>query len=359
MQKVKKILIHLSVWLCTGYLLYELYPVYNLVDELQDGKKVTETFTTHPYNAIVLTICIAIFYYVNNYFFNRFFIQKARHAWLYLISIIVLFGAVSFLQYLMDSLLIDYVPFTEKYKNEGLKGYYVDTVGFTLTGVIFLNAAICSVGISFFKSWRADQKLKEQITEDKIRAENQLLKAQVNPHFLFNVLNTFFSLAQKHNAPEIEEGVATLSDMFRYALNNSHASRIPLTQEIDYIHSYVYLQRLRFEEGDDISICLDVARFSGNLKIHPMLLITFIENAFKHGISPNQKSHIHIEMKYEGQFMLRVSNSIGSTNRKEVSFGMGLKNVRDRLILLYPNNHELKQVIIDNTFLTELKIALE
>ena len=90
-----------------------------------------------------------------------------------------------------------------------------------------------------------------------------------------------------------------------------------------------------------------------------MLLITFIENAFKHGISPNQKSHIHIEMKYEGQFMLRVSNSIGSTNRKEVSFGMGLKNVRDRLNLLYPNNHELKQVIIDNTFLTELKIALE
>lgn len=193
----------------------------------------------------------------------------------------------------------------------------------------------------------------------KKEVELKYLKSQINPHFLFNSLNNLYALTLKKSdyAPEV---ILKLSELLRYLLYDANAEKVELEKEWSYLENYVHLEKLRFGERADIQI-----RKSGNLanlKIESMLLLPFIENAFKHGlVSSVLPGYIHIYCDIQGDtFFFTVKNNVG--NKKKVlqldKGGIGLKNVRDRLNLVYPSKHTLNFIETETMFRVDLILEL-
>ncbi len=179
----------------------------------------------------------------------------------------------------------------------------------------------------------------------------QFLRSQINPHFLFNALNTLYGTALMENAEKTGEGIQKLGDMMRFMLHENNQDKIALSREINYLHNYIDLQNLRIASSPNINIEIMIGDIVGYYEIGPMLLIPFIENAYKHGISLKEKSWIKVNLfKQDDTLHLDVHNSIHpeKENDPERSHsGTGLDNVKQRLQLLYPQRHEL--VIRKNT----------
>jgi two-component system, LytTR family, sensor kinase len=171
------------------------------------------------------------------------------------------------------------------------------------------------------------------------------LRSQINPHFLFNALNTLYGTSLQENAERTSEGIQKLGDMMRFMLEENMQDKITLNREIDYINNYISLQKLRTQTSPDIEIQTNIDDQVNNLLISPMLLIPFIENAFKHGISLREKSHIKITLHISGNdLFFDVYNSMHQKpeiDPEKYHHGIGLENVKKRLQLLYPKKHEL------------------
>jgi hypothetical protein len=198
---------------------------------------------------------------------------------------------------------------------------------------LFLAVAFFSLLLKISNRWRQTEK-------EKISAELSYLKAQINPHFLFNTLNSIYSLAiQKADATA--PAVQQLSSMMRYVLNESVNDHVPLQKEIDYISNYVGLQQLRF--GKEMHLQFNVTGDIGNNQIAPLILIPFIENAFKYGVNAEEESDIRIMISIENSKLnLEVTNNIIRTKiSDEQQGGIGITNTRERLNLIYPSGHEL------------------
>ncbi|MCC3160122.1 histidine kinase [Hymenobacter sp. 15J16-1T3B] len=177
-------------------------------------------------------------------------------------------------------------------------------------------------------------------------ASLDLLRSQINPHFLFNALNTLYGTALQEHGERTAHGIQLLGDMMRFMLHENHQAHIALTREIDYLRNYVELQTLRTATSPDISISTSLADAPAAAQIAPMLLIPFVENAFKHGISLQHKSWIKVTLHVEqGTLYFDVYNSLHArpapAGPAAEASGIGLSNVRQRLQLLYPERHEL------------------
>lgn len=176
-------------------------------------------------------------------------------------------------------------------------------------------------------------------------ANLDFLRSQINPHFLFNALNTLYGTALQENADRTGEGIQRLGDMMRFMLQENMHEKILLTREIDYLNNYISLQKLRTQTSPDIVIDVQIEDHILGLQIAPMLLIPFIENAFKHGISLRERSHIKITLQTkENTLYFDVHNSIhtrADNDPEKGKSGIGLLNVKQRLKLLYNNKHEL------------------
>lgn len=200
----------------------------------------------------------------------------------------------------------------------------------------------------------------QEMREGKIKAELALLKSQVNPHFFFNILNTLFSMASVKGDEETARGISKFSELMRYMIYDASVDLISLNREIEHINNFIELQKLRFEGNDALDLKLEIIGDSEAKSIPPMLLIPFIENAYKYGYSLKQKSEIRIQFMIEGeraQFIVMNRINTKSREKKEHS-GVGIKNVRKRLELLYPNDHELKISYDPNYFTVSLNIPL-
>ncbi|PWV48137.1 sensor histidine kinase [Chitinophaga sp. S165] len=171
------------------------------------------------------------------------------------------------------------------------------------------------------------------------------LRWQINPHFLFNALNTLYGTALMEKAPATSEGIQKLGDMMRFMLHDNLLERISLTKEIAYLENYIALQRLRVQGVPDIQIEVNINDTHCEHEIAPMLLIPFVENAFKHGISLRSRSRITISLSCTPEkIYFDVYNTVHANRATEVekdSMGIGLHNVRQRLALLYADKHEL------------------
>jgi LytS/YehU family sensor histidine kinase len=193
-------------------------------------------------------------------------------------------------------------------------------------------------------------------------ANLDLLKSQINPHFLFNSLNTLYGTALQEKADRTSEGIQRLGDMMRFMLEENVQDKISLNREIDYIKNYISLQKLRTQESPNINIQVNIEDEVNTLNITPMLLIPFIENAFKHGISLREPSHIKISLNIgQGSIFFDVYNSIhnrSETDPEKKNTGIGLNNVKQRLNMFYPKKHEL--IIRENAkeFFIHLTIQL-
>ncbi|WP_281227306.1 sensor histidine kinase [Flavobacterium aquiphilum] len=194
----------------------------------------------------------------------------------------------------------------------------------------------------------------QKVEEDKMKSELSFLKAQINPHFLFNTLNSIYSLAIKKD-DKTADAVVQLSELMRYIITDANDDLIALEKEINYINNYVLLQKTRL--GNTVTVNYSVDGSPIGKAITPLILISFIENAFKHGVNPNENSEICIRIDIvEDYLTLFVSNnkvqSIKSDN------GIGLQNTIERLALLYPNNHVLSIDDNQKMYLVNLTIKV-
>jgi len=180
----------------------------------------------------------------------------------------------------------------------------------------------------------------------KSKADLQFLRSQINPHFLFNALNTLYGTALIDGSQRTAEGIQKLGDMMRFMLHDNHLDFIPMSSEINYLKNYISLQKLRIQTSPAITIEENIAEQGCNHVIAPMLLIPLVENAFKHGIHTHEASWIKIKLTCnEHSIRFEVRNSIHTASQndpeKEHS-GIGLGNVRERLHLFYQNRHQLQ-----------------
>lgn len=202
-----------------------------------------------------------------------------------------------------------------------------------------------------------NNKLKK-IAKEKVDAELSFLKAQIKPHFLFNTLNSIYSLAiQKSN--EVPHAIALFSVMLRYITNEAHKNFIPINKELGYISSYVGLQKLRFENTVNVEFYVEGS--TDEREIAPLLLSTFVENAFKYGVNPEKKSIIKISVFVsESEICLTVfNNKVIDQNTQITEGGLGLENVKRRLDLLYSNLYELDINDDKESYSILLKIKLK
>ncbi len=208
-------------------------------------------------------------------------------------------------------------------------------------------------------SWLFYRQKKDKILQlrglekdlGRTTADLQFLRSQINPHFLFNMLNTLYGTAMEGNAEITAESIQKLGDMMRFMLHDNNREFIPLEKEIGYLSNYIELQKLKAKYTPEITIDYKLDDRLCDHMVAPMLLIPFVENAFKHGIDGNKRTLISIQLECDYRSIrLDVKNNKHNrvVNDPEQGYsGIGLVNVRDRLNLLYPNKHEL--TILDNT----------
>ena len=178
-----------------------------------------------------------------------------------------------------------------------------------------------------------------QLQKEKINAELSSLKSQINPHFLFNTLNSIYALAVKGDE-KTADAVINLAGLMRYMIKEAHGDRISLQKELDYLTNYVELQKARLRETAAVS--LNIKGQAGALEIAPLILITFVENAFKYGINPEMESRISIDIDiHDGILELSVFNTKVVISSLDLSTGIGLDNTRSRLEKLYYKKHRL------------------
>ena len=197
----------------------------------------------------------------------------------------------------------------------------------------------------------------KQIEQEKLSAQIASLKSQINPHFLFNTLNNIYATALD-TSPKSADMVDKLSEMMRYTMKETQKDFVMLEDEINYVNNYIELQKIRLDKSIKIEYYNSVDPVS--LQIAPMLLIPFIENAFKYGVNSEQKSHIRISMEVlKKELHLFVSNNKVSTQR-EISErnGLGIENTKNRLELIYPKKHLLTINDSDKHFEVSLHINL-
>ena len=230
--------------------------------------------------------------------------------------------------------------------------------------IIFPMLILTAIGTGFevLMAWEQQRHQKETIEKEKISAELSFLKSQINPHFLFNTLNNIYALAES-KSEETTKAILLLSDLMRYMLYDSSVEKISLEKEIDFMENYIALQRLRLSAKKDISIDLNIQNDRPGLLIEPLLFIPFVENAFKHGITYQGHSAIKISLLASNNVIdfktfnhkMPEQNITGSRPKHS---GIGLKNVKRRLELLYPDKYDLVIEESEKTFETRLTLLL-
>ncbi|OOG73661.1 sensor histidine kinase [Algoriphagus sp. A40] len=199
---------------------------------------------------------------------------------------------------------------------------------------------------------------------DHGNASMDFLRSQINPHFLFNALNTLYASALMENAEKTSDGIQKLGDMMRFMLHENQLPQIPLSREINYLRNYLDLQMLRFGAQNNLEIDIQINESNCAGDIAPMLLIPFVENAFKHGISAKEKSWIRLNLRcISGSVHLDLVNSTHpekpASEKSQEESGIGLENVQHRLQLMYPDRHQLNIFSNDTDFFVHLSIQLK
>ncbi|MDX9705685.1 MAG: histidine kinase [Weeksellaceae bacterium] len=219
------------------------------------------------------------------------------------------------------------------------------TINYAFLGIIF------RLGIEWFEKRDKQKELEKQ----NIKTELALLRAQINPHFLFNTLNNINSFAQT-NSDKTSYAIIKLSSIMRYMLYEANAEKVFLVNEIQYIQNYIDLQKLRYKNPNFIE--LKTSGINSKIQIPPMLFIPFIENVFKHGKkSEDEKIEIRIEVnEHEINFFCKNTKRVLNETEKISNAGIGIANIKRRLEILFPANNKLDIFENEKHYIVNLKI---
>ncbi|HEY4650378.1 MAG TPA: sensor histidine kinase, partial [Pontibacter sp.] len=317
LKKRYQIAIHAVIWMAFGaWVLYYI--------------STTKTLTPHR----VLDVLIGITYWLLIFYINwlllipRFLARN--QLMLYIAAVVALLMLYGLVKSPVDYFLFrDFNPNMESvYSSERLLQY-----GLGGLVLVFISSGLKVTG-NYIRNERRNKELENQ----KLVAELAYLKSQVNPHFLFNTLNNIYSLAYKQS-PETPDAIMKLSLLMRYMLYESNDTLVSLGKEVEHIHNFIDLQKLRLREHT--SIKFNIQGEIENKRIAPMLLMTLVENAFKHGLVSKNEIGILLNLIVGDNYLLFSTVNNISTHKKREFGGIGLQNLRQRLNLLYPKSHTL------------------
>lgn len=301
-------------------------------------------------NLVTFTMSM-ILVYVNIYVLYPKFIVKKKyiHYLLYFIVALCIF-------YLIRTELIYYFINENVWpeSNTPQKAYSFNHILVVFLFGIYDVALVTTIKLT--ADWVYERKRTEQLQKAQLRSELNFLKTQIQPHFFFNTLNNLYALTMKKsdNAPEV---ILKLSEIMQYVLYDAKATAIKLSKEINYIHSYLELEKLRY--GSNLESSLEVSGNIDDIEVPPLLFLPFIENCFKHGAKNNDNIRVNIAFeKRATDLLFCVENNFNHTNRPEVKHGIGIENVKRRLELLYDSKFNLNTDIFDNRYVVNLTIPL-
>lgn len=227
-------------------------------------------------------------------------------------------------------------------------------------GILILSTISLAVSTSIrgTKEWFINEKQLKEIENQKLTAELSYLKAQINPHFFFNTLNGIYALARQ-KSDQTPDVILKLSDLMRYIIYEANTSKVLLSREINHLENYIDLQKIRLSEI--VQVSFRVIGTAGILQIEPLLFSGFLENAFKHGIDYSRPGKIDIllEIKEDGLIFV-VKNPIPKLTKETnaQNSGVGLKNIKQRLQLVFPNRHKLNIYQKEGQHIVELYLKL-
>lgn len=247
----------------------------------------------------------------------------------YFALVFLLLIAYLLVQSFYDFYLFGYVLGPSRYATLSTSLIY----NFTHTSLYLL----LTVALKFSMDWYEQKKLLQEIQVEKLQAEVNYLRSQVNPHFLFNALNNLYALTLK-KSDEAPEVVLKLAGLMEYMLYESDETKVPLEKEINYLNNYLELEKIR--QGNNADIRLTVTGNTAHCQIPPFLILPLVENAFKHGVSRLvHNAYLHIRIDVADTLAIRIENNKGNKQAPAQTGGIGLLNLRRRLELLFPGKH--------------------
>jgi two-component system, LytTR family, sensor kinase len=331
-EKYKAVLFHICLW---GIWLY--LPLANVRDE--------ELYNRSILMVLLITLTHIPFFFINTQWLIPKILDKkgtTPYFWLLILGIAVFSLWHIFINdWVRASLAMD-----ERRKVSSF---------WSIVPIIFVAAI--STGYGLFNYIVKEEKRKQEAQQERLQSELSFLRSQISPHFIFNILNSIVYLIRSKS--DLAEPVTIkLSELMRYMLYESENAQIPLEKELNYLKNYIELQKVRFEE--DVKINLNTEGAATAQIVEPMLMIPFVENAFKHGVGLVLNPIIDISLKItEKELFFCVKNKIApeTIESKDMSSGIGLRNVKRRLELLYPNAHQLDIKNTEGWFVINLNLS--
>lgn len=287
---------------------------------------------------------IITLFYINHYSWVPKFLLKER-VWTFVVLNVIAIFLVAFAVQRFEIMIHIREHMDKAFKAAKETGAFVRREEFVdfFTLIIAAMMAGLSTSISAVQHWQRNNELRLDLEKEKMNSELSYLKAQINPHFFFNTLNNIYALTVI-DVNASRESIHKLSRMMRYVLYETQNNAVMLSQEISFIADYIELMKLRLT--DKVVIVFDTKEVVGDTVIAPMIFLPFIENAFKHGISATQPSHIYITLSFHDNLVnLNLRNTFFSEKAKgkdeTPGSGIGLVNTQRRLDLLYPGHYTL------------------
>ena len=323
-QSINKIFLHILFWLFS-------YFIFSQIFKISDGvTRIDYIFSGLFHVSLLFGVYVNIVLLMPKLFGKKkylfYFIALAATIFLSIILNLITFD------WLADIVFPDY--------------YFVSHFDFLEIGMFIVIYILITTLLKLSQSWFELQEVNKRITrieKENIKSELNALKAQINPHFLFNSLNVIYSQAIK-KSNKTPNAIIQLSDILRYVIYDSTKDKVSIKTEIKLIDDYIELQKFRIDTTSSIKFEHKVQ--DENCKITPMLLLPLVENSFKHGIK-GELDHTFVNIKLEANinnilFEIENNKGIGETVENDGNSGIGIVNIRQRLNLLYPNKHKFE-----------------
>ncbi|ASU36064.1 sensor histidine kinase [Mucilaginibacter xinganensis] len=295
------------------------------------------------YSAINISL-----FYINYLILLPRFFHKKQYG-IYIITVVILVILFGLGKYGVGLIFKPFILVHSKGHMISFVQYFLGTL-FTSVFFLFLSTAL-----KFAIDWFLNERIQRDLENQRLSAELSFLKSQINPHFLFNSLNSIYSLAYQRSATT-PEAILKLSEIMRYMLYECNDNKVDLAKELQYLQNYIDLQKIRF--SNKAYIDYKVEGVIGNQQIVPLLLIAFIENAFKHGVANDPLTPIRLLIDVDEEHLHFYIQNKKHHNNRDASGGIGLNNVKRRLNLLYPNKYNLDIKDETDTYTVELSLVL-
>ena len=294
-------------------------------------------------SSLAFNLCLILFFYVHHYYiFDRYITDKRYIS--YVVVLLICFGAIFYASHFFKRIVFESLPFMVR---------PVTFRDFVRSFNWYLLVLAVDLGAKLLNQLKQTEQRAREIENAQLRTELSFLHAQINPHFLFNSLNTIYSLALK-KSDTAPTAILKLSHLLRYVIDDANRETVPLEQEINYLNNYIELQKLRSTSTLSINFTTE-----GNInatQIAPLLLLPFVENAFKYGISNHDPSPIEIHLERTASLLTFSVHNLKFEQAEKDSTEIGINNVKRRLELLYPDKHQLQIEDKQNTYFIKLTI---